>query len=985
MLKRSLALVLGVFFGWHLSVSASPISGGATLITTDGAHDPNWRISTSGEFKGWCDRRNLITLSHPFAPSTADTSASATHTFALPTDVSGPLHLHFYMSDTYDGQSVRLAEDWLGKPDFRGQLTLKGHRYKQVLVDGAVIWEEDVADGAGPSARKYHSALLPEGLDPNVEHEVSFRVLDKVGSEIRLSGDTRFIGEQEVHAIAESDPWSFPTNVYVGDIMITANGAAVAPAMKAPMREAVEARHEGRWPLRPISDAVPYPVTLQVQGAPASQEPRVVHGGVPLPLGMTTRAQDIALALPGGALPVQTRAMNHWPDGSLRWVEIATVLPAGTNEVNLTLRPPGEGASPTVVTPVTVVHEPNGGVSLKTGTFEATCGPAGSAVGLTLRSGEAVLADLHGQVEIAGTHYEPVVDEICVLDEGPIRCEVGFSGLMRGGEPPGRFEFRVAAFAGQPYVRVTWRIFNDRAETLDVARWELVGTAMGGESARVSYDVGQPPREGDVWVRQADADTYTVRVNGGAAESAGTRAAGWLGVSGVRQTVVVGVRHFSEQFPTALGFESGRLHIRFFEPSEALPLYQPHEGEAKREEVWLGVWDKALPPSRIESITAQWQVPTRLFNADYYCATGALGEASPHDATRFAELTAIMARRHAGDRANLEDPNHAEAVSGYGIRHGIRHWGDSPYGTDHWCNGYYDRQQGFAVEYLMTGGGEWFQRLEATVRHIIDVDICHHSDEHPEWVGAIHSLYADDHSAGGISSAPWPPGQRTKGMLAYWRYTADDVARESALGVADSAIRSQRAMGASSVRDHGGILYCLVAAYDETGNAKYLDAARAVAHDSFRCIDSRRGAYEELHGNMNLYGGLPWLQAQLAEPLYEYYRISGDVEAAVAVVGIAESIMTENAVDCDPSTMYGYSFNPIWRSGVTSSAGLSGYDVLVAPVFMYAYDLTGDRSFLEFARSLYKRTIADESVNSVANCYWNTDSLLYFLQAFSDE
>jgi hypothetical protein len=377
-------------------------------------------------------------------------------------------------------------------------------------------------------------------------------------------------------------------------------------------------------------------------------------------------------------------------------------------------------------------------------------------------------------------------------------------------------------------------------------------------------------------------------------------------------------------------------------------------------------------------------MPAHAFHSDYFCATGALGEAFPHDDTRFSELTKIMDAIRTAP-ADRDDVTRVEASSGYGIRHGIRHWGDSPYHGETWCNGYYDRQQGFAVEYLMTGGYWWFQQFEATVRHIIDVDVCHYSSENGWWLGGIHGLYAADHSTPGIAGQPWMPGQRTRGTLAYWRYTADDMARDAALGVADAALRCAWAIGASSVRDHAGVLYCLMAAYDETSDAKYLEGARAVAHDAMRCIDARRGAYEELHGNMNYYGGLPWLQSQLAEPLYDYYRRSGDVAAAVAVVGIAESIMTENAEQCNPATLYGYSFSPVLRSAPANKLGNSGYNVLIAPVFMYAYDLTGDKAFLEFGRGLYARTISENTVNSVANCYWNTETLLYFLQAFANE
>jgi hypothetical protein len=48
----------------------------------------------------------------------------------------------------------------------------------------------------------------------------------------------------------------------------------------------------------------------------------------------------------------------------------------------------------------------------------------------------------------------------------------------------------------------------------------------------------------------------------------------------------------------------------------------------------------------------------------------------------------------------------------------------------------------------------------------------------------------------------------------------------------------------------------------------------------------------------------------------------------------------------------------------------------------YAYELTGDKWFLEHARAMYAQTILEKSVNAINNCYWNTQTLLYYLKRF---
>jgi hypothetical protein len=250
----------------------------------------------------------------------------------------------------------------------------------------------------------------------------------------------------------------------------------------------------------------------------------------------------------------------------------------------------------------------------------------------------------------------------------------------------------------------------------------------------------------------------------------------------------------------------------------------------------------------------------------------------------------------------------------------------------------------------------------------MDVDVCHASADHPDRIGSVYSCYAVNHTDG----SPWDMMQRTKGMLAYWRLAGDIDAKETALEIADSAIRNNRGIGRASVRDHGGVLYCLMAAYDETDDRKYLQAARRVAHDAMGRIDHRRGCYSEVHGNISYRGNVPWMVAQLAQPMYEYYRASGDVDAAIAVVGMAESILMENCTRGVLGDVYGYSHNPHFRK-------TSGYNVLIAPAILYAYELTDDEVFFKHGQAMYDRTIREKSINAINNCYWNTPTLLYYL------
>jgi len=884
------------------ALSMALAAGGAVAGEPITLAPGGWKSETSGLFQTWVDRRDLAVLHHPWEVSEAGGAATITQEITLPDGWAGG-NLHFYMSDDYDGSKDPVTEGWLG------QINLGGHRFKQVLANGEVLWEADVADAIAAQSGRYHRIPLPETLAAEGLVQIAFRLQDRVGSMERLPGDHRHVGETD--NISDADPWKFQTHLYVGDVTLVPGDAGDLPPSPMPAVAAFRQRHETHWPLEPIGNEVTFPVTLQVRHAPTSPVAFPVSGGLPFPQGAVREPGQIALeTVDGQAVPATAHALNTWPDGSLRWAKVTAVAPPGTAELVLAIRPDASEEVLSESVPSIDVRSNDRG-----------------AVELTLDGGTANPLTLAADFRIGGEDVRATLGSTATLVSDGLHQEIEVRGrILSATTDFGPYVLRIIAFTGQPWIRVDFRVFNERPETLHVSR----------QSLHVRF--GQP---GLAPVPLA--------------------AAGAAGVTGDGGALVAVIRHFEEMQPKAIHLAGGTLELRLVDGNDDAPGYQPHEGEARRHEIWLGRWDGPQTAAELAAHAAWMADPPGLFNADYFCATGAAGMAFPHDGARFPELTDFMERTYV---PSADEPFFAT---------GIRHWGDLPYSAEEgtFRNGYYDMQQGFAAEYLMTGTVRWFDRLEATVRHIVDVDLCHASAEHPDWVGSIHGYYGKDHSTG----SPWNPMQRTKGTLAYWRLTGDRDARDGALAVADSAIAAGRALGASSVRDHAGILYGLTAAYDETRDPRYLEASRRVAHDALTRVDPRRGTYIEIHGNHSYQGNVPWMVAQLMEPLYDYYRQSGDVAAGEAVVALAESILAENRTRDVPGDVFGYSHNPHFTK-------TSNYHILIAPAILYAFELTGDVEFLRQARAMYRQTIGEGTVNSILNCYWNTPTLLYYLDKF---
>lgn len=423
---------------------------------------------------------------------------------------------------------------------------------------------------------------------------------------------------------------------------------------------------------------------------------------------------------------------------------------------------------------------------------------------------------------------------------------------------------------------------------------------------------------------------------------------------------MVAVRHFWQLFPKALRC-GDEMTAELFSPTEQTPYYEPTTGEAKRHEILLAFLPPEASHAQAAALAEAFSRPPRLFAPEWFCASGALGYAAPHSETQFPQLHRHMAATY-GDIGPTVLGGHL----------GLRNFPDANYfgKPDDWRNNYYDMMQGILSEYLMSGEPRWFDRAEDQCLHVMDVDTCHGRPDHPEWEGALYGP-STNHTA-----AWWSAMLRAEGMDSYYRLTGDPDALEAFLGVADFIVRQKAGMGSVSVRDHAGPLITLVRAYDETWDAKYLRAARRLAHDAMSRLDARRGCYSERHGNHNYRGNIPWMCAQLMEPLYLYYRYSGDVAAAQAVVGLAESLMEENRTGKGPGDFHGYSHNPHFQPN-------NGYNVLIAPAIGYAWELTGDPAFEACMRDAFDRTLAEKSINWVGNCYWNTPTLLYYLSAGS--
>lgn len=931
-----------------------------------------WQFRREGPWQDRPDRRGLRAMAYPWQISQTGEYALLTREVTLPADWQPPFTLTFFSSDDYLVDDFRPPEGYGNSCDI-----YPGHRFKEVLVDDRIVWESDIADPSQPGVTTDFAVDLTPFVKAGQAFQLGLRVRDRVGLDTPLDTDFYFRG------VYEGDrPGGTPilsTTAYWGDVRLWEGALTTAPPQPRPTNALVAARHAARWPYPPAGSEAQFPAALTLEapnGIPAAGAPVIC--GLPLPEGRVRDVAELSLVGPEGPVPWQPEPMTLWPDGSLKWVRANFTAPGGAKPgapYELRLEP----ATPSLENPVRV-FQAGEECTIDNGVFTLTMGQNHECLfdSFTPRGTKGPwLEGLSGRIEwrdAAGATRTLTArwDQLQVLRTGPVRATVELRGQLADATGIlGPFVFRVDVFAGLPFLRATYRIFNggDATANLTLIRLAAGVPPASPDASRQIACAG--PAGPVVAARDAlslahpTADIFEIRDSGNPPLQTGPgRLDGWIVASTEDGWIGASVRHFYQQFPKRLEVTPTQLHLDLFAPTETIPAYACRPGEAKRHEIWLAVGGGPLKQAALLASVANFQRPARLFNPEWFCATQGLGYAHPH-AGEFQAIGDFMAKAYG-----------EVAPANVGELFGIRDFGDGYYKqeTPTYRNNYYDVMRGLFAEYLMSGDGRWFDRGEEAARHFMDIDQIHACTGRAKHAGANSSVYTPHHNDTlGIWSAMLRPAG---GLLTYWRLSGDEDAREAALLLADYIVRSNAGIGSSSCRDHAGPLHSLTWAYDETHDPKYRDQALKLAEDVKRMLIPRRGTYAESHGAYNYRGNVPWMDAQLAEPLYLLYRQTGEVWIAEMMVGLAESIIAENMEYGVPGHFQGYTHCPVLHRG----GWQNGYNVLIAPVIAYAYELTGDREFYDVTRGAYELTVADGTINDVRNCYWNTPALLYLLQ-----
>jgi len=922
----------------------------------------DWQFSSAGKFLRVDDPRGLCQVFHPWDTSADGDFGSLTTRVEVPQAWTGPIHLSFYASDTY------VADGWDEvKPGWTHTYAafhhLPGHRYKQVLVDGEVVWERDVADAEEDG---YFHVLLSDRLKPGRAFDLSLRVIDRVGSASRLPTDEYHLGIWSWQGLGDADAESkFYTRVFWGDVALSA-GAPVAWEQN-PARRQVE--------LNPLDLTVAEPVArgegrLELSapaGLPAEGYP--VTWGIPFGQGRLLDPRRVRLLAPDGApVSLQATPLHLWPDNSIHWLLLDFMARPSAVEGPYTVEY-GTRVEPFSQDGGVRVQAEDGAISVDTG-----------ALSFTVRSGQGVLLEdviqagdesplgrsLSGEVVARDgwehTRFMATGDSIAVEADGPERATVCVSGKLRSGEACfGRFTFRVHAYRSKRFLRVFFRVFNDAdlpAQLVEELVLRLRTSLSAGEAVLGEHRLATGPAEVDrLLVRQHGHDGFEVFEGDDGHRGSGTHWQVPITLQGQDTGVSGQVRHFAQQYPKRMwAGQDGQLVFDLFTRTQEYEQYVMTRGEAKRHELLLD-FHRGEPD---RAVFDAFESPPLLISPEWYSEHQALGRGAALTREAFPGLHHWMLERWT--------PN-LECTVPLGLRNWPDGYSDSIYnayrGT--WSNMYQEVDYGAHLLALLGGQRAWFDYAEAYQRHFMDLDICHYHPD-PAFVGASYGI-APNHTG----SQPYALNAPLAGLFLLYYLTGDEDAREAAVGIADWLHAKSTGVGASSGRAVGWPLRSAAIAYENTGDDKHLQAARRLAEYALESLEPRRGFFSEPPATWHYRGGNPGMNAILAAGLMRYWRLSGDQETGRACANIAYNMAYSWMSPVAPGLILGS--DPLQQVHVT---GYAMQDIL--PIF-WGYELTGDEAFLARGARMMEASILDEDRRGAAfglSRYWEMQDILYY-------
>jgi len=591
--------------------------------------------------------------------------------------------------------------------------------------------------------------------------------------------------------------------------------------------------------------------------------------GVPFALGGLRDPSVVGLKIGEQPATVQKQVLSNWPkdDQSVQWLllDFQTTFGQNTTQAVQVNREPSTAAASRLK-----VTETSEQINIDTGVIRFAVSKTAFAgvSNLHLANGTKVLKQTQIYwTDQKDTRYDTASyrdPNVRVETQGPMRVTILAEGWYASNDHEKtnvmmRYQTRITAFAGLPYIRMytthIWTedstvVANDWGVGFDVANASddaKVGVVTDGKPSSA------PARTDETVFHAVQAGYQKARLISGETETPVHSLTGWASIGNGKTGLAVSVLDLPYETPKSFSMSQDRLTAHLWAPQVGpMSMHEDDRmsnpdtpenhkewlrynkivspmGVAKTHEIWL--WPIGATSVSEQAVNDMVQRPAAaIADPVYQCSTDAIEQLRPAGATpsqyqHVEKALDLMFRYIAQPLDRLKDFetwNHGDVhlFSGSGWRT--------------WDNGGYNWPQIPWLMYYRSGGRHYLEHGRRNARHVMDVDIVHHGKEHAQanekGLGFKH-MFSAHHWAWG----PYWDNFHThpQYLLYYYYMTGYERAKDVLQLMAESSrrrlnvpdVKDWKAREITVSRTQYGQINPKIVYYFSTGDKYFLDAA----------------------------------------------------------------------------------------------------------------------------------------------------------------
>ena len=686
-----------------------------------------------------------------------------------------------------------------------------------------------------------------------------------------------------------------------------------------------------------------------------------VSVGLPFAKSALGRTNQLRLLQNRTEIPVQTQALTHWDDGSIKWALLDFTADGQSNYMAEYGR---DIKSLTPDEPLDVVESHND-ITVTTGPIRvefhrdklalpgivSVRQPDGSYNWITPgeTSPAVQITDENGQIFSAEK-----AESLTVEEAGSERACIRIVCAHHAGTNHTLFKsvFRIHLYRNSSRIRVLHTFENNVKEPFTNIRainlradFEF-SKSPTGHIENQAIDPSKSPL-----LNQTHDNTYTL-TQGRKTINKGKHALGTAQLSDTDTTIHLAMRDFWQNYPKGLSVDDTGFTIHLCPPlqKDQFPKggeledrlyyyvldkqYKLRQGVSRTHEFWFDVQPQENTLTETVQTPPLYSVDLDSFNKSQTVTLLPSKKPSPYP--QYEKWVDAALKAYGDDR----EESRAFGMLNFGDWFGERtyNWGNMEYDTP-WC---------FLQEYVRGGDPQFYTYAEEAIRHLIDVDTCHHGpqtgEQYTHCVGHVGSYYPDGYRERAIFKGSWKPSHTwVEGPFLYHLLSGDKRALEGAMKTCELLVGNiLNDYDFTNCRNSGWHLIHLASAFKTTGRRVYLNAARIIVD---RVLERQRdtGGWDRLmvpghcfcHPPRHM-GNAGFMVGILMVGLKRYHEATGEKRVADSIVHAADFCINSMWVNKTKSFHY---------TSCPESSINAGADMRILKGIAYAYGFVKKKRF----------------------------------------